>query len=56
MINLLPALSGRVRRQGDPDRGGAPGEPAAKRLSPAPTVLLPACHGGGAQDGAALYF
>jgi hypothetical protein len=35
---------------------GASGEPAAKRLPPAPAVMQTAGSGGGAQDGAALYF
>jgi len=34
--------------------GGAPGEPAAKRLPPAPADVQAADSGGGAQDGAAL--
>jgi hypothetical protein len=36
--------------------GGAPGEPAAKRLPPAPVVVQTAGLGGGAQDGAVLHF
>jgi hypothetical protein len=36
--------------------GGAPGEPAAKRLPPAPAVVQTAGQGGGAQDGAVLHF
>jgi len=36
--------------------GGAPGEPAAKRLPPAPAIVQTAGQGGGAQDGAALHF
>jgi len=36
--------------------GGAPGEPAAKRMSLAPVVAQTAGPGGGAQDGAYLHF
>jgi hypothetical protein len=36
--------------------GVAPGEPAAKRLPPAPTVVQTAGPGGGSQDGAVLHF
>jgi hypothetical protein len=36
--------------------GGAPGEPAAKRLPPVPAIVQTAGPGGGAQDGAVLYF
>jgi hypothetical protein len=36
--------------------GRAPGEPAAKRLPPAPVVVQAAGPGGGAQDGAYLLF
>jgi hypothetical protein len=36
--------------------GGAPGEPAAKRLPPVPAVAQTAGPDGGAQDGAVLHF
>jgi hypothetical protein len=36
--------------------GGAPVEPAAKRLPPVPAVVQTAVPGGGAQDGTALSF
>jgi hypothetical protein len=35
---------------------GAPGEPAAKRLPPAPAVVQATGPGGGAQDSTVLYF
>jgi hypothetical protein len=39
-----------------PAAGGAPGEPAATSLLPAPAVVQTAGPGGGARDGAVLYF
>jgi hypothetical protein len=36
--------------------GGAPGEPAAKRLPPAPAVVQTAGPGSGSQDGTVLLF
>jgi hypothetical protein len=39
-----------------PTAGGAPDDPADKRLPPAPAVEQAACPGGGAQDGPALHF